>query len=368
MEYQPKILPKRDSPPEKAPKMVSLVLKPIGYPLRAGEELTPFLTTDDPSLFQQYARSQWVGLVVKKGNYLFDSLLFPDYAFRAVAVEPNESQITETTTIILEQEQVENKSLSVKIETVTFSDIIGQMEAKEKCSIIAKFLSKESLMNSVWAPRNILFWGPPGNGKTMMALALSQETNYPMFLVKASDLLGVYVGDGARKIQKLFAEARNKAPSIVFIDELDTIALKRNYQSIRGDVIELVTSLLGELDGVEKNQGVVTIASTNQPEILDHAILSRFEQLIEFKMPNLTERREILIKYASTSPIPFENIHWETIVQKTKGWSGRDLKEKIIKNAIHSAILHDQSTISMKTMLEVLKRNRLLEESMTHYS
>jgi AAA family ATPase len=202
----------------------------------------------------------------------------------------------------------------------------------------------------------------------MMAKALSSETEFPMFLVKASDLLGMYVGDGARKIQKLYAEARKKTPSIVFIDEMDTIALKRNYQTIRGDVIELVSALLGELDGIEENQGVITIASTNQPEILDSAILNRFEQLIEFKLPNRDERRKILESYALSSPILFKDIQWEDIVSKTEEWSGRALKEKIIKNAIHSAILHEYKEIDMKILLKALKKHKIFDGSLIHYS
>ncbi|WP_455140113.1 AAA family ATPase [Candidatus Hodarchaeum mangrovi] len=368
MEYQPKILPKQDTLPEKAKKAITLVLKPVGYPLRAGEELTPFLTTDDPTLFQQYARSQWIGLVVQKGSFLFDSLLFPDYAFRAITVEPESSQITEKTEISLISEQEPEPPIIQKTDNTHFIDIVGQDTAKEKCKVIAKFLASEKLMRSEWAPRNILFWGPPGNGKTMMARALAQESDFPMFLVKASDLLGMYVGDGARKIQKLYIDAKQKSPSIVFIDELDTIGLKRNYQSIRGDVIELVSALLGELDGIERNEGIITIGSTNQPELLDAAILSRFEQLIEFKIPDMDERMQILKKYASTSPIPFIKIHWKTVVEKTHGWSARDLKEKIIKNAIHSAVLNDKKSINMSDLIEVLKKNKILDESLNHYS
>jgi len=335
-----------------------LVLTPVGYPLR-GEEATPFLTTDDPSLFQHYARSQWVGLIVKEGNFLFDSLLFPDYAFRAISVEPADSKITKNTKIILQIDHVPESPITQKFENIRFLDIIGQTHAKEKCEVIARFLSDDVLVNSIWAPRNILFWGPPGNGKTMMGKALSNEIEHRMLLVKASDLLGVYVGDGARKIRNLYAEARNETPTIVFIDELDAIGLKRNYQGIRGDVIEIVSALLGEMDGIEKNRGVVTIGATNQPKILDSAILSRFEELIEFKLPNEEERLEILETYAKTSPIQFYGIQWRKIVQKTQGWSGRDLKEKIIKNSIHFAILKGKNSISMSDLTTIFRKTNI---------
>lgn len=347
--------------------MKSLQLLPVGYPLRAGEA-APFLTTDDPTLFQHYARSQWMGLIVKKGSFLFDSLLFPDYAFRAISVETDGSQITKDTTISLFSEPSSDPPITTLLEDVQFSDVIGQQNAIDKCMIIGRFLSDSRLLRSNWAPKNVLFWGPPGNGKTMMAKALSHETEHSIFLVKASDLLGVYVGDGARKIRNLYAEARRESPAIVFIDELDAIALTRKFQGIRGDVIELVSALLGEMDGIEKNQGVVTIGSTNQPKMLDIAILSRFEELIEFKNPNVKEREKILIQYADTSPIPFVRIFWNPIVQKTQGWSGRELKDKLIKNAIHYAILHEKSEINMNDLEIIMKKNIDLSESLPHYS
>ncbi|MFX0087595.1 MAG: AAA family ATPase [Candidatus Hodarchaeota archaeon] len=347
--------------------MKSLLLLPVGYPLRAGEE-APFLTTDDPTLFQHYARSQWMGLFVKKGNFLFDSLLFPDYAFQAMSVEPNGSRITRDTTISLFSGRTSDPPITSILDEVKFSDVIGQQNAKDKCKVIARFLSNEHLMQSSWAPKNVLFWGPPGNGKTMMAKALSQETEHTIFLVKASDLLGVYVGDGARKIRNLYTEARKEVPAIVFIDELDAIALKRNFQSIRGDVIELVSALLGEMDGIEKNQGVVTIGSTNKPEMLDSAILSRFEELIEFKIPNSIERKKILIKYAETSPIPFKRIQWDLIVQRTQSWSARELKDKLIKNTIHYAILHEKDEVKMKDIETAMNKTQDFTESLPHYS
>ena len=368
MEHQSKIKPKQESYIKNAPKMDRLILSPVGYPLKAGDDSSPNLSTDDPSLFQHYARSQWIGLVVKKGNFLFDSLIFPDYAFRAVTVEPKESQITKKTKILLYSEQKVDPAKKINQQETLFTEIVGQNTAKEKCQIIGKFLKNKDLMKSPWAPKNILFWGPPGNGKTMMAKALSHEIDSSMFLIKSSDLLGIYVGDGARKIKNLFSEARRSAPAVVFIDELDSIALKRNFQSIRGDVVELVSALLGEMDGIDTNQGIITIGSTNQPKILDSAILSRFEDLIEFKSPNHSEREEILKLYADSSPIPFKDISWDLIVQQTAQWSGRDLKEKIIKSVIHYAILYSHTKITMKELNESLQRANLFHENLTYYS
>lgn len=373
MERGQKILSKKDPlQRQRTPKMKSLVLTPVGYPLRAGgagEEATPFvLTTDDPTLFQHYAIQQWAGSVVRTGNFLFDSLLFPDYAFRAVTVEPDGSRISETTKISLFIDfSPPEAPISRSTAQVTFEDVVGQKQAKEKCQVIARFLNDESLIDSPWAPRNVLFYGPPGCGKTMLARALSYETKHPMFLVKASELLGIYVGDGARKIQNLFTEARKKAPAIIFIDELDAIALKRNYQSIRGDVVEIVSALLGEMDGITRNQGVVTIASTNQPSILDTAVLGRFEEMIEFSRPSVNERVQILRMNAEISPIPFIGVSWREIAQKTREWSGRDLKERIIKNAIHAAILNDKTQITMQNVINMMEKHKFTPEPLSHY-
>ena len=368
MEHQSKIKHRKDKLAKSASNMKKLELQPIGYPLRSKEESTPFLSTDDPTLFQHYARSQWVGLIVEKGSFLFDSLLFPDYAFRAATVEPDKSQITKNTMISLQSTQETEPVKIIQNEQIYFDDIVGQNRAKEKCQIIGKFIRRADLIESSLKPKNILFWGPPGNGKTMMAKALSQELNVSMFLIKASDLLGVYVGDGARKIKHLYTEARRNAPAIIFIDEIDSIALKRNYQSIRGDVVELVSSLLGEMDGISSNQGIITIGSTNQPKLLDSAILNRFEEYIEFKIPSPPERHEILEKYANTSPIPFNNIKWESLVKKTDNWSGRDLKEKIIKGAIHHAVLNDLTKITMKEVMLTLQIASSLTDDLSYFS
>jgi AAA family ATPase len=342
VEHKLKIKPKSGSFTKTALKMDRLVLSPVGYPLKAGDESSPYLSTDDPSLFQHYARSQWIGLVVKKG--------------------------TKKTQILLHSEQKIRPPKRVGQQKITFTDIIGQKNAKEKCRIISKFLGNVDLMNSPWAPKNILFWGPPGNGKTMMAKALSNKIRSSMFLIKASDLLGIYVGDGARKIKSLYSEARRSAPAVIFIDELDSIALKRNFQNIRGDVVELVSALLGEMDGIDTNQGIITIGSTNQPNILDSAILSRFEDMIEFKPPNSSERQNILELYAKTSPIPFQNISWNLIVQQTTNWSGRDLKERIIKSAIHYAVLSHRDSISMNELYDSLQKANIFDENLTYYS
>lgn len=350
-----------------------ITLKPAGYPLRLSEEeILPSITSDDPRLFANYAKAQWLGVVVARGDFIFDYMMFPDFAFLVTDIYPNPSKFTEKTIVHLKSyknsETVNNtKKLIPYNPIVTFDDVIGQKEAKEKCSIIKHFLSNPTLYQSQWMPRNVLFHGPPGTGKTMMARALASAIKEAkLYIIKANDLIGVYVGEGSKKIKNLYSEARKNAPSIVFLDEIDSIALKRGYQSIRGDVIEIVSSLLSELDGIENNTGVITIASTNLIDQIDEAIISRFEQMIQFNLPLSNEREKIIEKNIENSPIKF-TINIKQILSATKGWSGRDIVNKLIKSSIHKAIIAKKETINTNDLLELIDyvtRN----EDLPHYT
>jgi AAA family ATPase len=328
-----------------------LILKPIGYPLRViGEGKSPQLITDDSELFRAYATDQWNGTKVKKGTFLFDQYMYPDFAFKVVYCEPKQGRITHNTKIILES--VDGFILKRKT-GINFGDIIGQQLAKEKCDVIKKYLLHPDKFGE-WAPKNILFYGPPGTGKTMMALALANEARASIFLTKATDLIGSHVGGGARRIHQLFQGAYESSPSIIFVDELDAIGLDRKFQSIRGDVSEIVNALLSELDGIELNSGVVTIGSTNAPELLDHALRSRFEEEIEFKLPDINERSQIIDLYANKLPIPID-VDSKKISEFLDGFSGRDIKEKVIKSILHKAILNKKNKIDSKMVINHIR-------------
>lgn len=356
-----------------APNASFILLKPIGYSLRPieGAEETPTLTTDDPSLFQEYALSQWDGSIASAGSFLIDQNLYPDFAFRVVHARPNPGRITKGTRIKLisprsAQRVVPNKFVLRMTSDIHLVDIIGQAEAKEKCKIIQHYLAAPKKFGE-WAPRCVLFYGPPGTGKTMTARALAAEARVPILGIKASELLGVYVGDGSRRIHRLFAESRRLTPCVVFIDELDVVALRRSFQGIRGDVVEVVSALLGEFDGLSVNDGIVTIAATNAADLLDPAIQSRFEQSIEFKLPTLDEREQLLHFYAARSPIPF-HANMRSLAMITKNWSGRDLKDKLLKVAIHKALLSNQTEIARPMLEKLIEAKDLSEASPRHYS
>lgn len=338
-----------------------LVLETAGYPFSFGMLESPNIEISDKYLFEQYAKEQWVGSVVEIGSYLFDQKILPDYAFRVVAVYPNNSIITENTAIVTTAVEDEKKEQAKSvISDIHMDDVIGQVNAKKKTKLIAKYLKNPDSFGP-WAPKNVLFYGLPGTGKTMLAKALSYELDVKLFLVKATSLIGDHVGDGASRIQELFEMARHNAPALIFIDEIDAIALHRSFQSLRGDVAEVVNALLTEMDGIQENKGVVTIAATNNPSSIDYAIRSRFEEEIEFKLPNDDERKKIIELNLATFPMEYD-LNVEKIVKLTKRMSGRDIKDKILKNALHNAIINDHDTVTMEDIDFALKVTKVKKD------
>ena len=332
-----------------------VVLQSVGYPFLCNLVENPKIEISNKELFELYAREQWEDYVVKEGSYIFDQKLLPDYAFKIVKAHPDNSKITDKTSIIL-MELEESSEVKKVQSSVKMADVIGQERAKTKCKIIMKYL-KEPEKFGEWAPRNVLFHGTPGTGKTMLAKSLSNELQVPLFLVKATSLIGEHVGDGSRQIHELFDAASACAPAVIFIDEIDAVGLDRKYQSLRGDVSEVVNALLTEMDGIDYNKGVVTIGATNNPHLLDFAIRSRFEEEIEFVLPEENERREILELYIKSMPLPVE-ADIKKLTTASKGMSGRDIKDKLLKVALHRAISEDRETVTWDDVEYSLKQHK----------
>ena len=334
-----------------------VVLKAVGYPFDFNLMENDFEINNE-ELFEEYAREQWLGLEVNEKSYLFDQKIIPDYGFEIVTAKPNGSIISEKTRIKLIDEEINKIKDEVKIDaSLKLSDIIGQDNAKNKVKVLIKYLENPEKFGN-WAPKNILFYGLPGTGKTMLVKALANELEVPLHLIKATTLIGDHVGDGASKIHDLFKKASEKSPSIIFIDEIDAIALHRSFQSLRGDVSEIVNSLLTEMDGISENKSVITIGATNNPTSIDYAVRSRFEEEIEFILPDDGQRKEILEKNLKTIPLEYD-LDIDKIVKMTKGMSGRDLKEKILKTSLHNAIANDQEIITMKNIEYSLQSSKI---------
>ena len=338
-----------------------LVLETAGYPFNFGLLERPNLEISDKVLFEQYAIDQWSGTSVRTGSYLFDQKIIPDFAFKVITAYPEDSVIGESTSIeiVIPNEEKHDSIKRVK-SNVFFDDVVGQENAKKKSKLIYKYLQDPEKFGN-WAPKNVLFYGLPGTGKTMLAKALANELHINLFLVKATSLIGDHVGDAANKIHDLYETALKSAPALIFIDEIDAIALHRSFQSLRGDVSEIVNSLLTEMDGINPNDGVVTIAATNNPSSIDFAIRSRFEEEIEFKLPNDDERREIFQLNLNTFPIGYD-LDIEKLVKLSKRMSGRDIKEKILKTALHNAIINDRETVTMDDIHFALELNKYKKE------
>lgn len=318
-----------------------IVLKPAGYPMKSDFEHPEI---SEPRVFDYYAKEQWFGASVKKGDYLFDRRMYPDFAFEIMNVEPKQATIGKSTVIVVQETENNIPQIAAG---VMLEDIVGQQGAKKKCRLIERYL-KDPESFGRWAPKNILFFGPSGTGKTMMAKALSSLTDVPMLTVKSTQLIGEHVGEGAARIHLLYARAKDLAPCILFFDELDAIALDRSYQELRGDVLEIVNALLTEMDGIEDRSGICTIGATNRYSALDGSVRSRFEEEIEFTLPNTDERLQILVNFAKTFPVKLHaTVDLAKIASKTQGFSGRDLVEKVLKIALHQAII-DETVVGPK--------------------
>ena len=214
-------------------------------------------------------------------------------------------------------------------EGIKFADVAGEDEAKENLTEIVEYLHNPEKYKEIGAsmPKGILLVGPPGTGKTMLAKAVAGEANVPFFSMSGSEFVEMFVGMGASKVRDLFSQAKEKAPCIVFIDEIDAIGKKRYGQMGGNDEREqTLNQLLTEMDGFEGNNGVIILAATNRPESLDPALLrpGRFDRRVPVELPDLKGREEILKVHAKKIKLA-DNVDFTKIARMASGASGAEL-------------------------------------------
>ena len=238
---------------------------------------------------------------------------------------------------------------------VTFKDVAGQDEAKESLEEIVSFLKKPEKYNEIGArcPRGALLVGPPGTGKTLLAKAVAGEAGVPFFQIAGSEFVEMFVGRGAAKVRDLFKQAKEKAPCIIFIDEIDAVGKKRDGSINSNDEREqTLNQLLSEMDGFDNQKGIVVLAATNRPESLDQALLrpGRFDRRIPVELPDLAGREAILQIHANDVKME-PGIDLGVLARSTPGASGADLAN-IINEAALRAVRFGRKRVTQEDLAE----------------
>ena len=257
---------------------------------------------------------------------------------------------------------------------IHFSDVAGEDEAKESLSEIVDYLHNPKKYSDVGAsmPKGVLLVGPPGTGKTMLAKAVAGEANVPFFSMSGSEFVEMFVGMGASKVRDLFSQAKEKAPCIVFIDEIDAIGKKRDGQFSSNDEREqTLNQLLTEMDGFQENMGVIILAATNRPETLDPALTrpGRFDRRVPVELPDLAGREAILKVHAKKIKTA-DDVNFHTIARMASGASGAELAN-IINEAALRAVRNNRTVVNESDLEESIetviagyqKKNAVLSDS-----
>ena len=241
---------------------------------------------------------------------------------------------------------------------IHFSDVAGEDEAKESLAEIVDYLHNPKKYSDVGAsmPKGVLLVGPPGTGKTMLAKAVAGEANVPFFSMSGSEFVEMFVGMGASKVRDLFSQAKEKAPCIVFIDEIDAIGKKRDGQLSSNDESEqTLNQLLTEMDGFQENIGVIILAATNRPETLDPALPrpGRFDRRVPVELPDLAGREAILKVHAKKIKTA-DDVNFPTIARMTSGASGAKLAN-IINEAALRAVRNNRTVVTEADLEESIE-------------
>ena len=242
---------------------------------------------------------------------------------------------------------------------IRFADVAGEDEAKENLQEIVDYLHDPGKYESIGAsmPKGILLVGPPGTGKTMLAKAVAGESNVPFFSISGSEFVEMFVGMGASKVRDLFRQAKEKAPCIVFIDEIDAIGQKRNSGNLGGndEREQTLNQLLTEMDGFESNTGVIILAATNRPDSLDPALTrpGRFDRRVPVELPDLKGREEILKVHAKKVALA-PGIDFNTVARMASGASGAELAN-IVNEAALRAVRAGRKSVTQADLEESIE-------------
>ena len=253
-----------------------------------------------------------------------------------------------------------NAKVYVKAQTgKTFKDVAGQDEAKDALREIVDFLHNPQKYTEIGAsmPKGALLVGPPGTGKTLLAQAVAGEAEVPFFSISGSEFVEMFVGMGAAKVRDLFKQANEKAPCIVFIDEIDTIGKKRDGNGMGGndEREQTLNQLLTEMDGFDDNSGVIILAATNRPESLDPALTrpGRFDRRVPVELPDLKGREEILKVHAKKIKLA-ENVDFSTVARMASGASGAELAN-IVNEAALRAVRDGRKLVTQADLEESIE-------------
>lgn len=253
-----------------------------------------------------------------------------------------------------------NAKIYVEAQTgKTFADVAGQEEAKDSLLEVVDFLHNPAKYSNVGAkiPKGVLLVGPPGTGKTLLAKAVAGEAGVPFFSITGSEFVEMFVGMGAARVRDLFKQAQEKAPCIVFIDEIDTIGKRRDAGGMGGndEREQTLNQLLSEMDGFDSSKGVIILAATNRPEVLDRALLrpGRFDRRIPVELPDL-KGREAILRVHIKSVKAEENIDLGSIARSTPGASGADLAN-IINEAALRTVRNNRILVNQQDLDEAVE-------------